>query len=181
MQGFKAFIISVVNQIISNLKRIHSLGVKKVVVTGLGPLGCLPQLTSPSSFTQCNATINSLVTFHNLLLKQAVSKLNNEITTKNSSNNFFILDMYGSFMSIILGSPQQDDIIMSSNFEKPLLKPCCFGVSNQFSCGSVDEKGNKKFTLCEDPKSAFFWDSLHPTQQGWLVAFNALKSILKNL
>lgn len=177
MQGFKGFMISVVDQIIWNLKRIHSLGVKKVIVTGLAPLGCLPHFTNSSSFTQCNSDINSLVTFHNLLLNQSISKLNNnnnETTTKNNTN-FFILDMYASFMSIIFGNPKQGG-------KKPLLlKPCCFGVSDAFSCGSVDEKGNKKFSLCEDPKSAFFWDSLHPTQQGWFAAFSALQFILKNL
>lgn len=176
MQGFKPFIISVVDQIIGNVKRINSLGVKKVVVTGLGPVGCLPQLTAPSSFTQCNARINSFLGFHNLLLKQAVAKLNNQGNKDDST--FSILDIYGAFMPIILqskGSPQD-----GLSFETPL-KPCCFGVSSEFSCGSVDEKGNKKFTLCEDPKSSFFWDSVHPTQEGWLAAFSALESNLKQL
>lgn len=177
MQGIKPFIISVVNQIIYNLKQINSLGVKKVIVTGLGPVGCLPQLTTSSSFTQCNPTMNSLASFHNLLLKQAIAKLNNE--TKHYSNNFIILDIFGAFMSIIQskGNPNSRDLI---RFETPL-KPCCFGVSNGFSCGSVDEKGKKMFTLCEDHKSAFLWDSVHLTQQGWLVAFNALKFNLPQL
>lgn len=174
LQGFKPFIVSVVNQIAINLKRIHGLGVRKVVMMGLGPLGCLPELTAASSFSKCNATMDSLVEFHNALLKQAVEKLNKE--TKGSP--FFILDIYGTLLSIIQnkGSPYK----ARPRFETPL-KPCCFGVSSEFSCGSVDKKGNKKYTLCKDPKLALFWDSVHPTQEGWFVAFRSLGSNLKKL
>jgi hypothetical protein len=51
-----------------------------------------------SSFRQCNGTENSFVNFHNLLLKQAVAKLNNE--TKD--NDVIILDLYASFMSVFM-------------------------------------------------------------------------------
>lgn len=167
----KPFINSVVNEIVIDLKRIRKLGVRKIVVTGLGPLGCLPEFTAPFSFNQCNETINSFVQFHNFLLKQAVDNLNKQ--TKHS--NFFILDVYDAFLSIIQGRNNNPGVGLL--FKTPL-KPCCFGVSSGFECGSVDEQGNKKFFLCKDPKSAFFWDSVHPTQTGWAVAFSSLKSFL---
>ncbi|XP_022925651.1 GDSL esterase/lipase At5g03610-like isoform X2 [Cucurbita moschata] len=167
-QGLKPFIMSVVSQIIVNLKRIGGLGVKKIAVTGLGPLGCLPVFTAPSSYKQCNETINSLVQFHNLLLKEAVKKLNQE--TKHSSK-VFVVDVYGAFMSIIEGRKRYNN----GEFKTPL-KPCCYGVGSGFSCGSVDGEGKKMFVLCEDQKAAFFWDSVHPTQQGWAAAISAFKS-----
>ncbi|KAJ6314169.1 hypothetical protein OIU78_017765, partial [Salix suchowensis] len=77
-QGWQPFITKVVNQLVMNMKRIHGMGVKKVVVTALQPLGCLPRITLTSSFQQCNGTVNELFSFHNLLLQQAVIKLNNE-------------------------------------------------------------------------------------------------------
>lgn len=80
-----------------NLKRIRGLGVKKVAVTTLEPVGCLPQITALSSFQRCNETENLLVRSHNLLLQQAVAKLNNE--TKDS--DFAVLDLYASFMSVL--------------------------------------------------------------------------------
>ncbi|XP_043708985.1 GDSL esterase/lipase At5g03610-like [Telopea speciosissima] len=40
-QGLRAFIASVVNQLALNLKRIHDMGVKKIAVIALEPLGCL--------------------------------------------------------------------------------------------------------------------------------------------
>lgn len=85
-----------VNQLAVNLKRIHGLGVKKIAMTGLEPLGCLPRSTAINSFQQCNETQNLLVNLHNLLLQEAVVKLNNE--TKDSA--LIILDLYDSFMTV---------------------------------------------------------------------------------
>jgi len=41
--------------------------------------------------------------------------------------------------------------------------------------------GTKKYTVCDDPESAFFWDSAHPTQQGWSAVYSALQTTLKQL
>ncbi|OVA03591.1 Lipase [Macleaya cordata] len=96
VQGLPAFITTVVNQMSLNLKQIHGLGVKKIAVTALEPLGCLPDATAMSSYQKCNGTVNQAVGFHNLLLQQMVQKLNNE--TKGSP--FVILDFYSAFMSV---------------------------------------------------------------------------------
>ncbi|KAF5473587.1 hypothetical protein F2P56_010189 [Juglans regia] len=169
-EGLQSFIRTVVNQLAINLKRIHGLGVKKIGVTGLEPWGsCLiPYITDTSSFQQCNDTYSSLVSFHNLLLKQAVEKLNNE--TKDSP--FFIIDLYASFTSALKNEG-------SIKFENPPLKPCCLGVSSEYFCGSLDENGAKKYTICENPKSAFFWDVAHPSQEGWRAVYSALQANLE--
>ncbi|KAG2682938.1 hypothetical protein I3760_10G007500 [Carya illinoinensis] len=169
-QGLKPFITTVINQLAINLKRIHGLGVKKIAVTGLEPWGsCLiPYVTNTSLFQQCNDTYNSIVSFHNPLLKQAVEKLNNE--TKDSP--FFIIDLYASFTSALKNEG-------SIKFENPPLKPCCLGVSSKYFCGNVDENGAKKYTICENPKSAFFWDFAHPSQEGWRAVYSALQPTLE--
>ncbi|KAF8395376.1 hypothetical protein HHK36_019322 [Tetracentron sinense] len=168
-QGLPAFIASVVNQLALNLKRIHGLGIQKVVVNALEPLGCLPRRTASSSYQQCNETDNTSVNFHNKLLQQAVEKLNNE--SKNST--FVILDVNGAFLSVLKGQG-------SSKFKNPL-KPCCVGVSSEYSCGSVDESGVKKYTVCENPQLSFFWDTVHPAQQGWLAVYSALQTSLHQI
>ncbi|KAG7961353.1 hypothetical protein I3843_09G011000 [Carya illinoinensis] len=164
-QGWKPCITAVVNQLAINLRRIHGMGVKKIVVNALQPLGCAPSNIAKSSFQQCNETENSLVVFHNLLLQQAVTKLNSEAK---DSNPFVILDLYDSFLSVIKNKG-------GTHFENPL-KPCCFGISSKYNCGSVDENGAKKYTVCEDPESAFFWDGVHPTQAGWTAVYSVLRS-----
>ena len=68
----------------------------------------------------------------------------------------------------------------STKFENPL-KPCCGGISSGYSCGSEDKNGIKKYTICDDPKSAFFWDSAHPTQEGWRAVYLALQATLEQL
>ncbi|PRQ43848.1 putative ribonuclease H-like domain, SGNH hydrolase-type esterase domain-containing protein [Rosa chinensis] len=79
-----------------DMKRIYDFGVKKILVTNLAPMGRLPRITSVSSFKYCNETLNSLVRSQNLLLQQAVAKLN--IETESSS--FIVLDHYALFMSV---------------------------------------------------------------------------------
>ncbi|XP_060201217.1 GDSL esterase/lipase At5g03610-like [Lycium barbarum] len=168
-QDLPAFITRVVNQLVINMRRVNGLGAKKVAVTTLEPLGCLPQSTVFNSFQQCNATENIAVDFHNSLLQQAVAKLNNE--TMGSS--FMILDLFSSFTTVL----DRKGVPGSTSFETPL-KPCCMGISNRYSCGGMNEKGEKMYTVCNDPKSAFFWDRVHPTEAGWHAVYTALKSNL---
>ncbi|XP_027352871.1 GDSL esterase/lipase At5g03610-like [Abrus precatorius] len=165
-QGLPYFVASVVNQTTNNLIRIKGLGVKKIVVGGLQPLGCLPQITASTSFQHCNATSNAFVLLHNNLLNQAVTKLNQE--TKDHST-FLVLNLYDSFMSV-LNHPSTHNIHNN-------LTPCCVGVSNEYSCGSVDNNMVKKYRVCDDPKSAFFWDLVHPTQAGWHAVYNKLRTM----
>ncbi|KFK24822.1 hypothetical protein AALP_AA8G029700 [Arabis alpina] len=155
-----AFIKQVVYQTEVNLRRIHALGVKKIAVPSLQPLGCLPRYAS-TSFQGCNETFNALVQYHNSLLEQVVAKLNNE--TKQTA--FAIFDYYNAFFTVFKNKGENPG---SRRFETPL-KPCCEG-----SCANVDEKGVKMYTLCDDPTSAFFWDGLHPTQEGWKSVYSVL-------
>ncbi|KAK8562175.1 hypothetical protein V6N13_148714 [Hibiscus sabdariffa] len=162
--GFPAFIGSVVNQLKVNLKRIHESGVRKIAVTALQPLGCLPRSTALFTFEQCNGTENALVDLHNQLLVQAVNDLNRET----NSSSFFVLDIYNAFWSVFNRKEARQ---VSPTFENPF-EPCCVGVSAAFSCGSVDENGLKKYTVCSNPKSKFFWDTVHPTQEGWRAVYS---------
>ncbi|KAL5710670.1 hypothetical protein ACHQM5_021206 [Ranunculus cassubicifolius] len=165
IEGFPDFIGKVTDQLILDLKRIHSLGVRKITVTALPPLGCVPRSTVETSFQNCSDLRNQLSDLHNLLLQSGVDALNN--STKEST--FVILDLNNAFKSAF----------KSAIFTTPL-KPCCVGISNEYSCGSV-VNGVKKYTICEDPKSAFFWDGLHPTQQGWFAVYAALRRTLNQL
>ncbi|THG17032.1 hypothetical protein TEA_026102 [Camellia sinensis var. sinensis] len=146
-----SFISAVVDQLAENLKRIQDIGVRKVAVTAMQPLGCLPRSTVLNSFQECNATENTAVTFHNLLLQQAVSKLNNN---SKDSSAFVILDLYGSFISVL---KTKGNFLGSVKFETPL-KPCCMGTSSGHYCGSLDEKGAKMY--------AFFATSVRRT---WVI------------
>lgn len=88
-QEFPGFIKQVVDQTEINLRRIHKLGVKKIAMASLQPLGC----TAITGFQRCNA----LVSLHNTLLHQAVAKLNNET----QPSTFVILDLYNAFLTVL--------------------------------------------------------------------------------
>jgi len=61
------------------------------------------------------------------------------------------------------------------------LQPCCEGVSMEYSCGSVDEKGEKKYCLCKKPELSFFWEGVHLSQNGWYAVYMMLYSSLSKL
>ncbi|XP_058205285.1 GDSL esterase/lipase At5g03610-like [Rhododendron vialii] len=165
-EGLPTFIARVVKQIAVNLKRIRNMGVGKVAIGALQPLGCLPGLTAQNSFRHCNGTYNDFVKLHNTLLRQAVAELNSE---SNDSGAFIVLDLYGSFNNVLNHKES------NAKFRN-LLTPCCTPTQTLYSCGSVDADGGKMYTLCDNPKATFFWDTFHPSQSGWRAVFSDLKS-----
>ncbi|KAL5069146.1 hypothetical protein RYX36_020033 [Vicia faba] len=61
------------------------------------------------------------------------------------------------------------------------LKSCCEEEGLTNSCGSVDDNGENKYTLCENPELSFFWDNLHPSQNGWHAIYTLMQSSLGQL
>eukprot|EP00256_Glycine_max_P062898 XP_014632534.1 GDSL esterase/lipase At5g03610-like [Glycine max] len=148
-----------------NLKRIHSLGIKKVAVGLLQPIGCLPVLNVISFRTNCIGLLNVISKDHNKMLLKAVQELNKEAADKSV---FMTLDLYNSFLSAI--ETMQKKRAEKSTLMNPL-QPRCEGNNLEDSCGSVDDEGSKKYSLCENPKLSFFWDTLHPSQNGWFAVY----------
>nr|GME17441.1 GDSL esterase/lipase At5g03610-like [Ipomoea batatas] len=176
IQDIEAFTEKIIQQLTLDLRRLHGLGVGKVGVTAIEPLGCLPQFTASTSYQNCSEVENSLSRFHNQMLKQSIDKLNNE-TAGRSLQPFVVLDLYTAFMSALNIHENHPG---NSSFENPLT-PCCVGKSNQFGCGGVDKNGRKDYVLCDDAKQSFFWDVIHPSQQGWFTVHLALNSSLHKL
>ncbi|CAN1780833.1 GDSL esterase/lipase At5g03610, partial [Linum perenne] len=97
----------VIAQLSSNLILIHSLGVAKVAVTTLPPIGCLPAVAVKNSFRDCSETWNSAAKFHNQLLQESVKSLND----RTKSNAFEILDTFSAFMDELKKSNSSGDPI----------------------------------------------------------------------
>ncbi|KAI8563468.1 hypothetical protein RHMOL_Rhmol03G0113000 [Rhododendron molle] len=174
LQGFKAFTESVINQLATNIKRIHGSGVRKVAVTTMEPLGCLPAITASTSYQNCSETENLITKFHNKMLIKTVRKVNKE----SGNAAFGIIDLHRAFLSAL--KIQGNHTGNSSKFEGHPLKPCCVGVAREYSCGSIDKmSGAKKYLVCEKPQLSFFWDMIHPSHQGWHAVYSALKPSLR--
>ncbi|XP_027364655.1 GDSL esterase/lipase At5g03610-like [Abrus precatorius] len=174
LQGINVLTASLIKQMSLNLRRIHSLGVNKIAVGLLEPIGCMPVLTAASSYEKCIEPLNLVSQNHTQTLLQTVHQLNKEM----GKSVFLTLDLYNSFLSIIA-------TLQKKRAENPTLmnplQPCCEGVSLEHSCGSVDEKGTKKYSLCEKPELSFFWETVHLSQNGWHAIYLILQSSLAKL
>ncbi|CAL0299764.1 unnamed protein product [Lupinus luteus] len=163
------FMKSLVNEVTMNLVRIHNLGAEKIVVSLLQPIGCLPTISVASLYIDCIHLLNLVSRGHNKMLLGNVEDLNKEI----GKPIFRTLDLYNSFLSAIQTikkNRKENSTIMNP------LEPCCALESVGYDCGKVDEKGEKKYTLCEKPELSFFWDNAHPSQNGWYSIFKQLES-----
>ncbi|KAK3228470.1 hypothetical protein Dsin_000351 [Dipteronia sinensis] len=160
-----------------DLRRIKGLGVEKVLVTAVEPIGCLPSVTAQNSHQKCDEFFNSASQFHNRQLKDAVNKLNTDtnIIHNSTASSFIILDTYKAFMSALNEKHFKGDLQA-----KNPLEPCCVGLDGN-SCGSVDDKGVRKYSVCKNPELSFFWDDVHPTQSAWHAVSSSLNSTLHQI
>ncbi|CAN6452459.1 unnamed protein product [Victoria cruziana] len=167
MEGLKGLVQLVVNQTGANIERIVRMGVPKVAVIGLQPVGCLPTNTLRSFYTACDEDYNRLVGYHNAALTAAADAINAQLGRPSA---VAVLDLYAAFSSALQGRWGGDP-----------LKPCCRGVSSATDCGSLDRRGNKLYQVCSSPWYTFFWDGVHPTQAGWSEVFRSLHPTLHRL
>ncbi|CAH2074297.1 unnamed protein product [Thlaspi arvense] len=183
--AYPAFVQYIVDDIKQTLWKLDGLKFKNIAVTSLQPIGCIPHYTAASSFKSCNESYSELVELHNRLLKNVVAKLNEEARLrKKGQRNFFIIDIHKAFMTVLKKKGENPKVTLKLSILNPsckvfpvtgstrfkdMLKPCCDG-----DCANVDSKGAKKYSLCDDPKSAFFWDDFNPTQEGWKSIYSVL-------
>ncbi|KAK7268414.1 hypothetical protein RIF29_21112 [Crotalaria pallida] len=168
------FTESLVKEKTSSLRRIHSLGPQKIAVGLLQPIGCLPTIAVISLYQNCIDLLNLVSKSHNKLMLQAVDDLNQEV----GKPVFSALDLYNSFQSSI--ETMQKNHHDNSTLMNPL-EPCCAPESAGYNCGKVDDNGEKKYSLCENPELSFFWDNVHPSQNGWYSVFMQLQPSLGQL
>ncbi|KAL3533831.1 hypothetical protein ACH5RR_007352 [Cinchona calisaya] len=152
-EGLPSYIFSVVEKIAKNMESLHELGARKIAVSGMPPQDCIPEFAQ--SVTECNEILNIFVSLHNFFLKNAVSRLN----TESGDSSYHILDLNSAFKTVFNSSTR-----------------------NESRCGNVDSKGQPLYKVCNDRKSAFYWDEIHPTQAGWRAAYDqALKHALEEI
>ncbi|KAL2931244.1 hypothetical protein RDABS01_036654 [Bienertia sinuspersici] len=102
-QGLEEFTKSVVNQLVLDLQHIHNIGVPKIVVTAMEPVGCLPVITSLSGYMNCTESLNNVSLLHNDLLHKSVERLISNATNLQVS----VIDLYGAFLSVLQGHKSQ--------------------------------------------------------------------------
>ncbi|KAL4357695.1 GDSL esterase/lipase At5g03610 [Arachis hypogaea] len=161
------FTKSLVEQLARDIKRIQSLGVGKVAVSLIQPMGCLPELTVIDMHMNCIDLVNKVSQNHNQLLNDAIKQFN----TQAGKTVLVTLDLYNAFLSAIDTMNKAHD--RNSSLMNPLEECCVANMGHE--CGDVDEKGAKQYKVCQNPNLAFFWDTVHPSQNGWNAIFTLLQ------
>ncbi|XP_072980211.1 GDSL esterase/lipase 7 [Typha angustifolia] len=130
------------------IESLYRLGARKMILIGIGPLGCIPsQLSMNNSTGGCIDHINELVVAFNRRLVPLMTRLNSSLP-----GSFFVYDnIYDTFLDIFYNPSKYG-----------------FKVSNQACCGSGNYGGTLTClplqTPCATRDQYVFWDSFHPTQ-----------------
>ncbi|KAA8543447.1 hypothetical protein F0562_021058 [Nyssa sinensis] len=146
LPDFSRYIISEYRNI---LKTLYELGARRVLVTGSGPLGCVPsQLVSGGGNGKCAEGPQQAAAIYNPELVQMLKSLNQEL-----GSDVFIaanaMDMHNDFIN----NPQAFGFVTS--------KRACCGQGPYNGLGVCNPRSN----LCPNRSLYAFWDPFHPTER----------------
>ncbi|KAH6810053.1 GDSL-like Lipase/Acylhydrolase superfamily protein [Perilla frutescens var. frutescens] len=146
IQDFSRFLISEYRKI---LLRLYELGARRVLVTGTGPLGCVPsQLATGSRNGQCVEEPQRAAAIFNPLLVQMIGGLNQEL-----GSDIFVAANAMQMQNDFITNPQAFGFITS--------KVACCGQGPNNGIGICNVLSN----LCPNREVYAFWDPFHPTER----------------
>ncbi|KAL1542265.1 GDSL esterase/lipase-like protein [Salvia divinorum] len=146
LQNYVPFIISEYRKV---LKRLHGLGARKVLVTGTGPLGCVPaELAQRSRNGECSAELQRAAGLFNPQLTQMLLSLNSEL-----GSDIFIAANTQLTHYDFINNPQAFGFVTS--------KVACCGQGRYNGVGLCTPLSN----LCPNRDVYAFWDPFHPSER----------------
>lgn len=146
-----------------DVKAMHSLGARALVVVGMEPFGCNPLVKTLRDIVKCDSRLNNVALSFNSKIKQNMAKFTQLFGMKTA-----YLDTY-AIINDAFQNPKKYGFTVTS-------KGCCGTgtVEYAFTC-----KGMK---TCANRDEYMYWDAVHPTQaMHKLIAEEAVKAVLKNL
>ncbi|KAM0912197.1 hypothetical protein ACQ4PT_012905 [Festuca glaucescens] len=161
-----AFIRNVTSAISDSVLRLRALGVPKVLVNNLHPVGCTPAQTRASNHSGCDGAGNGGAVTHNQNLARLMD----------GKDGVLIVDLHSAFKSIV-DHPDGEGSVYSSQF-KNKLTPCCQGIDANDLCADT-RNGENLYQLCDNPKQHFYWDEMHPSQTGWAAVMALVEGPIK--
>ncbi|KAH6789018.1 GDSL-like Lipase/Acylhydrolase superfamily protein [Perilla frutescens var. frutescens] len=146
----KAYADSLIQDYSRQLTTLYNLGARKVIVTAVGQIGCIPyQLARYNgSGSRCNEDINNAIILFNTGLKQMVDRFNKG---QLPGARFVYLDSYFSSQDLVRNARTYGFEVVD--------KGCCgVGKNNgQITCLPLQ-------TPCDNRQLYIFWDAFHPTE-----------------
>ncbi|EEF39819.1 zinc finger protein, putative [Ricinus communis] len=146
-------------------------GARRISVTGLPPMGCLPVVITLFSHDAilergCIEYFSSIGKQYNQMLQNELSLMQSRLS--NLGVKIGISDAYGPLTNMIQGAASP-----------------AFDVVNAGCCGTgYLEAGilcNPKSLVCPDTSKYVFWDSIHPTETTYYNVFLATRSTIDSL
>ncbi|KAK3198200.1 hypothetical protein Dsin_021615 [Dipteronia sinensis] len=131
------------------LMRLYNLGARQVLVTGTGPLGCVPaELAMRSTDGECSEELQRAAALYNPQLVEMIKGLNSEI-----GENVFIAANTQQMHMDFISDPQAYGFTTS--------KVACCGQGPNNGLGLCTVLSN----LCPDRDHYAFWDPFHPSEK----------------
>ncbi|KAK4433601.1 GDSL esterase/lipase [Sesamum alatum] len=148
----QAYAASLIQDYSRQLTELYKLGARKVIVTGVGQIGCIPyqlaRYNGSSGSSRCNEEINSAIVLFNTALKRLVDRFNKG---QLPGAKFVYLDSFQS---------SQDLVRNAKTYGFEVVDKGCCGVgrnNGQITCLPLQ-------TPCDDRRKYLFWDAFHPTE-----------------
>ncbi|KAF7831722.1 GDSL esterase/lipase [Senna tora] len=133
------------------VRQLYALGARKLSITGLIPIGCLPleRATNILGLHQCNRKYNDVALGFNRKLQGMVEKLNRELPLIKVVS----VDVY-DFVNHIIANPSKYGFEVAE-------KACC--STGTFEMSYLCSEHNP--LTCKDANKYVFWDAFHPTEK----------------
>ena len=82
--------------IAKEVQRLQDLGMNRILVNNMHPLGCTPFRTRPNNYTHCDDVANAVAVTHNKLLAEKLG---------NYRGNVMLLDLNTAFSRVVQPNP----------------------------------------------------------------------------
>ncbi|KAL6586593.1 hypothetical protein OROMI_001581 [Orobanche minor] len=146
LKDYVPFVISEYKKV---LQRLYELGPRRVIVTGTGPLGCVPaELALRSNNGECDEDLQKAASLFNPQLVQMLDQLNKDI-----GSNVFIAANTNQMHMDFISNPRQYGFRTS--------KIACCGQGPYNGLGLCTPLSN----LCPNRDLYVFWDPFHPSER----------------
>lgn len=144
------------------IQDLYKLGARRIAVFSLPPIGCVPsqRTLQGGSLRVCASNLNQAAQLVNGKLSAEISSLSRNYP----QGKIVYIDVYGPVVDIIQ-NPQ--------NYGLEVVDSGCCGTGKV----EVAILCNKYTKTCEDDSKYLFWDSYHPTEQGYRIL---VKQMLQN-
>ncbi|XP_019193997.1 PREDICTED: GDSL esterase/lipase At5g33370-like [Ipomoea nil] len=131
------------------LQKLYDLGARRVLVTGTGPIGCVPsELAQRSPTGACALELQRAANLYNPQLRQLIAELNNDL----GADVFIAANTFQMNMDFI-SNPRAYGFVTS--------RIACCGQGLYNGIGLCTALSN----LCPDRNVFAFWDGFHPTER----------------